>query len=226
MLFRVCILLIVISWSGFSQNIITVTDKSDNITVPPPGSLREAINTANASVGPDSIVFSSPFNINLAGPLTITDNHVSINGDINDDGYPDVVLNGSAIATVGGGAIIINSSSSTVRSLAIINVTGAGSAGIRLDGASATKNYILGCYLGLNKDGVTSGANSNGVVIAGGANTNYIGLRYDELRTRNLLTGNNSGSGILITDPGSKYNQIRGNFIGLDINEILKGSFS
>ncbi|MEM9837079.1 MAG: right-handed parallel beta-helix repeat-containing protein, partial [Bacteroidota bacterium] len=79
---------------------VTVTSTSDN----GPGSLREAINTANADPLIDLIEFNisgtPPHQISLASSLpTITDEGVRINGTSNSNALGDIVLDGSAMST-------------------------------------------------------------------------------------------------------------------------------
>src|SRR4051812_31462291 len=61
------------------------------------GSLRQAIASANASAGADSIEFASGLAGNTitltTGQLVITDN-VTINGDADNDGIADITLDG------------------------------------------------------------------------------------------------------------------------------------
>lgn len=57
--------------------------------------LRWAIEKANAHQGPDEIVFTKPMRITPESPLpALTDAGTTIDGDVNDDGIHDVVLDG------------------------------------------------------------------------------------------------------------------------------------
>jgi RTX calcium-binding nonapeptide repeat (4 copies) len=109
-------------------NTITVT----NLNATGAGSLREAVNFANATVDPNHIVFAAGLNgsIALINSLVLSSN-VSINGDTNGDGDADITL------TDGGatGALI------QVNSTGIVDLTSLNIANSTVDsGASAISN--------------------------------------------------------------------------------------
>ncbi len=61
--------------------------------------LRWAIEKANGHQGPDEIVFAKPMRITLQNPLpALTDAGTTIDGDVNNDGKYDVVLDGRKLS--------------------------------------------------------------------------------------------------------------------------------
>jgi hypothetical protein len=186
----------------------TVTNTNDS----GPGSLRRAIERANANVGfTDTIDFS----ILGAGPHTITplsalptiSDPVIIDAPPTGDcsgAPPTIEIDGvSAGASFG---LVVNSlgAGTIIRGLAI---TRFGLAAIFLNGGG---NNVVECsYLGVAPDGVTAKGNTEGVLISGSTN-NTIGGTTAAVRnviSANLAVGINIGA-------GSTGNSVRGNFIG------------
>jgi trimeric autotransporter adhesin len=75
-------------------------------------------------------------------------------------------------------------------------------------------NVFRGNLVGTNATGTDTIPNDVGLLIAGGAKYNYIG--GTTAADRNIFSGNRYG-GIEIADNGTDYNEIIGNYIGVDI---------
>jgi hypothetical protein len=180
------------------------------------GSLRQAILDANASPGPDNVVFAvgtGPVTIALASPLPPMTEPTLILGNtqpgltdpsnINPDPFfnapfPLVTVDGSDAGAGADGLVFsgAGSSGSQVQYLQVLNFDGDG---IVLDGSA---NGLLAFF-------VSSGHGGNGVVITGAGAT---GNRLENGFIGTDKTGNvvvpNGGDGVLITDDAS------GNVVG------------
>ncbi len=186
------------------------------------GSLRGAINYANANIGPDTIRFTSGFQINVDSTLPgLVDSFTVIDGDVNGDGIPDVQL----IGTFGVDGIVIYSPYNIIRGLVFSEflfqnpVQGIG---ITITGNNAHHNTIIGNYIGTDLTG-TGRNGSIGILINQGAHANLIGDGTGF--GRNLISGNQN-SGISISDAGTDSNKIWGNYIGTDasgLNAVFNG---
>ncbi|MBL7993889.1 VCBS repeat-containing protein, partial [bacterium] len=184
-----------------------------------PGSLRDAIDSANTSAKKDTILFQisrgSVIGI-YSGLPPITSNYTVINADSNGDGLPDITINGEPDGRIYDPAITINSSYNVVRGLVIQNCgemsTGGGA--IWISGSDAHDNKILGNYIGTNDSGMFSAYNGYGIWINDGAHDNWIG--DGTAAGRNVISGNQQ-YGIYIDGnySFSNNNKILGNIIGL-----------
>jgi uncharacterized repeat protein (TIGR01451 family) len=201
----------------------TVTRNADDNLM---GSLRWAINQANANPGPDTIKFNIPLNqsfrIYVTSPLpTITDT-VLIDGH-SQPGVgqfnPLIELNGS-VAGQGTDGLLITSINSTIQSLIIDRFDGAG---IHITDR-AIGNQILNCWIGMNNEDFVQGfpdynntmRNEVGILIDGYAQENTIG-GPDHLANsfdRNTITGNRHG-GVRI-EGNAQGNAVVNNDIGTD----------
>jgi photosystem II stability/assembly factor-like uncharacterized protein len=172
------------------------------------GSLRDAIINANATVGPDTIVFNIPGSgvkmINLLTALPEITDQVVIDATTQPgySGTPLIELDGLALSGNGHG-LAIKAGDSTVRGLAIGNFRN--NYGIWLD--SCDNNLIQANYLGVAADGMTARPNARGILLNNSSN-NVIG--GTTAATRNVISGNGN-SGISITGNG---NVVQGNYIG------------
>lgn len=92
--------------------------------------------------------------------------------------------------------------------------------GVHIDGSGSNDNIVAGNLIGLSGIGNSSAYNGTGVIISGGAKSNLIGGSTGA--DRNYISGNRAelfpgGAGVLITNPGTDFNQVCGNYIGLDV---------
>lgn len=85
-------------------------------------------------------------------------------------------------------------------------------------------NIFRGNIVGLNASGTDTVPNDVGLIIAAGARYNVIGGESES--DRNIFSGNRYGA-IEVSDNGTKYNEIKNNFIGTDITgfEALPNNF-
>lgn len=167
-----------------------------------PGSLREAILNANASVGLDTIVFnipgSGPHVINPQTMLPEITDPVVIDGTTQPGyaGSPVIVLDGNGLSDASG--LVIRAGGSTVRGLAIVRF------GIGIVLRDGDNNVIQGNYLGIDPTGSALG---NNTAINISSSKNFIG--GITAATRNIISGNRFGISVAGNDNG-----IHGNFIG------------
>jgi parallel beta-helix repeat protein len=189
----------------------TVTNTNDS----GPGSLRQAILDANASLGTDTIEFSIPGTgvhiiQSLSALPTITD-PVIIDGATQpgwSGGSLVIELDGSLAGAFADG-LQITAGSSTVRGLSI---GGFDYAGIRL--LTNGDNLIEGNHLGVNAGGTTAISNDVGIIIFESPN-NIIGNETAP-EARNIISGNTL-DGILIAGTTATGNEVYGNYIGTDV---------
>ena len=201
-----------------------------------PGSLRQAIFDANASVGSDSVIFNIPvtdpgynpatgvFTIKpdyvmpvLEDSITIIDGSTQnkfIGSDLNPNG-PEIALDGGKIGGNSWG-FSISSSNNKISNLIINNY----SKGIIIDGSGASKNMITQNFIGTDYAGALSSGNKWGLYVSGGANNNQIGP--------NNSIANNDSCGVKIIGSTSTRNIVTRNSItnngGLGINNYIGGN--
>jgi parallel beta-helix repeat protein len=192
-----------------------------------PGSLRAAIDSANAAAGPDAIVFAIP--VTASGfngqwftirPITqlpaLTDDGTTIDGstqtastgDTNPAG-PEIELNGG-LAPVGTDGLVISSSNDTINGLVVNGFKGvpAGGNGIIVSGSGT---IVTGSFIGLDATGSSAvGNENNGVSLTGAGIGNRVG--GTTAAERNVISGN-AIDGVQIHLHG---NVVQGNFIGTD----------
>lgn len=200
-------------------NIYKVTNTRDDALL---GSLRRAILEANASPGPDTIVFDIPladpgywpvtgtWQIQLLFPLpeltgsgTVIDGATqAVNqGDRNPHG-PEIYLDGSKL---GGdmSVLIVQSNGNQILGLLLAHAPGPA---IRIN-SGASGNIVRDNYIGLGADGVAGWGNGSGIHLSAGASENVI--------THNMISGNEQ-DGILISGSTTHSNEVRRNHVGLD----------
>lgn len=201
------------------------------------GSLRTAINSANATVGADVIEFDIPgLGPHTITPLTalptITD-AVLIDGYSQTDAVPNSAREGSNAriqiridgASLGASGIGLSVCQSDVeiRGLSVTRFAGkgisvgllAGGCGFQLEGG-----LIHGNFIGLLPDGGSAGGNGVGLSIDGAGGITVGGLL---LAQRNLISANTS-HGMEVRsdfDAAQPVILIRGNWIGTDAGGLL-----
>lgn len=193
--------------TGFAETIYTVTNTNDFGN----GSLRKAIELANANPGHEKIQFNIPGiayqdrYIDVYSSLIISD-AVTIEGPNQDQG--PIVLNGrSASATTVYTGIQINASGCTIRNLRIGNFSGRG-----ISVSNAANTVIKGNQIGAFS---MTGNQSHGISLYQATNTVIGGPTAAD---RNFISGNGkapNGNGIDINLGGN--NTIQGNYIGVNI---------
>ncbi len=191
------------------------------------GSLRWAINQANANVGPDIIEFNiaacgGPCTIRPTSSLPIlTDAGTTIDGYTEPGSVPPGVdtpatirieIDGSLAGNVNGLTII--SANNVVRGLAINRFAWIGVAIMSYEGSDASGNVVAGNHIGTDVTGmIEMGNDLAGVHLGPGAYNNIVGgpLAAD----RNVLSGNTL-VGVGVYGAQVTGNVIAGNYIGTD----------
>ena len=188
---------------GFFQ-VTTVADTG-------PGSLRQAIEDADAMTGLGTIEFAIPGDgvqtIAPASPLPSITAAVLIDG-FSQQGYagsPLIELSGVQAGDADGLTII--GSGDTIRGLAINGF--AYGAAIVIDGPTANGDAIESNFIGTDATGLQSRPNLSGVEIADGAHDNAVG--GTDPTAANLIA-DNGGSGVIV-EGDSLGNRISGNRI-------------
>ena len=182
---------------------LVVTSTSDS----GPGTLRQAILTANATVALDTITFNipgtGPHTITLASGLPAVSQPAFIDATTQPgfDGRPIVELSGNGLAASGfsltGGGI-------TISGFAINGFTN----GIVI--STNGENVIEGNFIGTDVTGTSARPNTaHGVLILSA--TNRVG--GVSAAARNVISGN-QGSGVAIQGTPATGNLVEGNYIG------------
>jgi len=203
-------------------------------------SLRQAIKLANSDAGTSQIQLDIPpdendpdygydanagrWTIGPASPLPpLTENGTEIDGlNQNAGGTPQIVIDGSAI-TSGGVGLRITSADNKISNLIVVHFIGTTATtgfGIRIDGAAAANNTILGNYIGNLPGGAAAPNQLGGVLIDNGAHDNFVGLGSSP-GSRNVISGNGNINGSVadgIKLQNAPNNTIQGNYIGLGLN--------
>ncbi|HET6313141.1 MAG TPA: hypothetical protein VFH60_04845, partial [Chloroflexia bacterium] len=182
------------------------------------GSLREAINMANAGPGKDSIIFNIPGSgVKTISPLSalpaITD-PVEIDGTTQPGytGTPVIELNGSSAGWPQAG-LVVSAGNSTIKGL-VINRFNAPNIKLTTNGG----NTLEGNFIGTNPAGTASMMTVGTGILIDGTSSNVIGGTTNA--ARNLISGNGA-NGIVFVETisyGTRANQVLGNYIGTDIN--------
>ena len=190
-----------------TPQLTVVTNTSDTGT----GSLRAALEYANATAGVQTISFNIPgagvHIIQPATPLPFISGAVIIDGTTQPGygGTPLVEINGASAGAAADG-LHITAGGSTVSGLAVYLFAGDG---IELAGGS--NSTIVGCYLGTDAGGTLDRGNGlYGLRITASPN-NTIGGTTAGLR--NVISGNDQG-GIVVSAATATGNQVQGNYIG------------
>lgn len=186
----------------------SVTNTSDSGA----GSLRQAINDANAAAGFDII----EFNIAGAGVRTIFPNtplptlleSTFVDGSTQPGfaGTPLIEIAGDLAGVGAVGLQIIDNSSQ----VGWLTINGFDSHGIRISGTGNAS--IVGCWIGLNNNGAAASFpnGGEGVFIDDSPNNDIGGITAN---LRNVISGN-SGQGVRISGSAATGNIVKGNYIG------------
>jgi hypothetical protein len=214
--------------NGSASNVATVTISVNSKTLyvtntndSGPGSLRQALTTADASNSPgaDTVLFTIPG----TGPFVITPDSVLplvtrptiINGysqpgahtnslATGDNAIIQIELDGSSSG--GANGLVLTGGAITVEGLSIIHFND----GILISGSGA--NTITGDFLGTNPTGTGQGyGNQTGLEVQTSGNV----VGGPKAAARNVISGNNN-QGVLLDD-GASGNLVAGNYIGTDI---------
>lgn len=202
------VLLAVLPALGIKAATFTVTSTADSGA----GTLRQAILDAEASPGPDTIVFnlpgSGPFTIQPLTPLPVITGPLTIDGSTQPGytGAPRIELRGSS-AGVNANGLYLLASNCVVRALCINRF---GGDGLRIEGAGS--NVVQGCYIGTTLDGRSAAANTLGGITVRSAGNVIGGTTPGQ---RNVISGGNQG-GVFLLDSLARSNVVVGNYIGLD----------
>jgi parallel beta-helix repeat protein len=189
----------------YSQTVV-VTSLSDT----GPGSLRAAINSANATLAGNStlITFATNGTITLAGPLPAITRKVTIDAT----SAPTYVSGGPPVVALDcngqpGLLFAVGSGGSELLGVAVDDASGNG---VTLDVGSVTLNDD---YIGLNLAGTAAGNGGNGVYLSATSRGNFIGLNGSSVPgvVANVISGNR-GSGVVLA--GSSGNIVVDNRIG------------
>lgn len=189
------------------------------------GSLRQAIITANASVGaalPVTISFNIDSTAVIGGVATIRplsalpalsteivldgNTQTTFGGDTNGSG-PEVVIDGTS-AGAGVTGLTITGTQITVRGLTINNFSGDG---IRITGTGS--NFIRNCYIGLTPDGANDAGNGGDGIEVSAPSVGIGGVTG----AGNVISGN-AGNGVLFTGTTANTGSLGSNRIGTNAN--------
>jgi hypothetical protein len=219
---------LLVALPGWAATYTVTTDADTGI-----GSLRYCIERANATGLGDLITFQQAMVIQPTAPLPpLTGPGDTINGDLNDDGHPDVILDGSKLSGGDGLQIAQGASSageapadlllSPLSHLPIFIGTGiAGLAIMRFPGSGICimgrgGNSVRGCYIGVTLFG--DGARPNnlfGILVYTDGNT----IGGTSAKDRNLICSTRTLSGIAsagVVLSSCDNSRVLGNYFGLD----------
>ena len=182
------------------------------------GSLRWAIEQANAHAGVDQVKFAAGMDGQTIKPTTplpaVNDTYTRITGDIDLDGAPNVFISGELLATSASG-ILIQEDHCDVMGLAVGNFD----VGINL--LSASYCWVVGCHVGLNLAGTAAARNGLGDIYVQYGHNNTIGSFYPKDRNVIAVAVGPSDWGICLRSASN--NLVRGNYLGLKRNGTSLG---
>jgi hypothetical protein len=210
---------------GAQSNIITVTTGLDNTAVDPVDpsdcsgdltgcTLREAIARAESLGGDVLITFDQPYTItltyrappgtgpvlpldanNAGGSIYLDNPDLNIDGDLNDDCVPDVVINGENITTTNKAGLRLSGDGGTIQGLVIQNFQ---DYGISISGGD---NLTIACnYIGTDRSGRQAVPNRLGVYILREAHDNVV--------VHNVIAGNSQNGVHISARPGFENSQV------------------
>ena len=191
-----------------------------------PGSLRAAIQAANANPGADLIAFDLPgTGVQTISPLSelpALTNAVTLDGYTQPGSQPNTLATGSdarllirldgrsCTNSIQPSGLKLWGSGHVVRGLVIVKF----SRGIMLD--SCNNSVIVGNWVGLDVDGLASGHTFEGLYVSCPVFSSSTGVRIGTPAPadRNVISGN--GSGIFFFGSTVGYARVEGNYIGTD----------
>ncbi len=183
-----------------------------------PGSLRQAIISANANPGMDTIKFNLPVGVQTISPGSALP---AITDPVIIDGYSQFGASQNTQANGNNAALVVEIDGTNVGVVdPCLTVSAGGSTiqglvinrcrfGIRIDTAGG--NTISGNFFGTDPSGTIRQANFISVLIFDSPNNTVGG---NTPAARNLISGNNTGQGIAIQNSNATGNVVAGNFIG------------
>ena len=224
-------LILLISITTYSVNPASGSRRGDEQTVVVDTTSTEidghttTVETLKNDPGPDGVIsfleallaiqnsgpgYTIRFGLPVGATIELAETHVLrpggtvIDGDVDDNGTPDIIIDGPD----GFISLLISSSNNTLRNLVI--------SGLSIEGVDARDNVITSNYLGTNLAGTSPGTNSgHAIQILDNANHNLI--------ENNIISGtgdnddNTTHTGIFLLG-GAADNQIEGNRIGVGAN--------
>jgi hypothetical protein len=120
---------------------------------------------------------------------------------------------GAGTQNSGAGVYVLGASNTIGGTTAVDRnvISGNGSSGVKIEGAGAVGNTVIGNYLGIDASGTTAIGNSEGVLIQGGATNTHVG--GTGANAGNVMSAN-SYAGVAINGLGTDNNLVQGNLIG------------
>ncbi|MBM3500447.1 MAG: hypothetical protein FJX74_17455, partial [Armatimonadetes bacterium] len=199
-----------------SAAVFTVTDEADSGA----GTLRWAINRANARAGADRIEFDAGMLARPIRPATrlpaLSDAYTTIDGDIDDDGVPDAILDGEQLddAQTDDGLRVL-ADHCTLSGLVIRDFP---AAGIRVVGAAHCR--VTGCRLGVYRPGTVR--KPNGLYDVRLVRADQCTIGGTAPGEGNLIIGASEDDvpGLAVTIEGGRTNRVSGNVIGVGTDGV------
>jgi hypothetical protein len=187
------------------SNTLWVTNTADA----GPGSLRQAIQSADQAVGPAAIDFaigSGPATIVPYSPLPTLGTGITLDATTQPGyaGSPIITIDGSDAGSYASG-IVVSGGSCTIRGLVIDDFS---SDGIYLSGAGS--NTVQNNYIGINASGTAAAANGGHGILDASPNDLIGGTLASQ---RNIISGN-GGQGVILYSSSAFNDQVEGNYIG------------
>ena len=187
------------------------------------GSLRQAILSANARIGRDTITFSvpgvGPHTIRPSSPLPVITDTLAIDGytqpgsKVNtnpitegSNAVLEIELDGSNAGTDAPG-LVFASPWCAVKGLVVNRFSNAGIA------VMGDYNMVLGCFVGTDVSGSMRMGNGSGVCVIGSTARSFVGA-VGSRGYRNVISGNKTAG--VIVDCGDGHVYVAGNLIGTD----------
>ena len=186
-------------------------DKSTDVP-PVPTAISFQIPTSDPGFASNVFTIQPTYLLVAPGAGTAVDGatQTAFTGDTNTSG-PEIVLSGSQLPgqNLFAQGFDLREANCVLKNLVI---NGFNLQGVLIEGAAATGNLVIGCYIGTNETGTNAVPNTfPGIEIVGGAHGNTIG--GTTTAARNIISGN-AHLGVSIHDAGSNSNLVQGNFIG------------